>query len=81
MKPIKTESTNSILKPPEGDKTTIELPITRLISPEGFPAVESCWELSKEELEEINKTGRIYFICMGKTHPPILLSTESLAKD
>ena len=78
MKPIKTENTNSILKAPEGEKDSVEdLPITRLQYRDGIHAVESCWKLSEEELKEIIKTGKVYFVCLGDTHPPILLSTKS----
>jgi len=77
MKPVKTEFTNSALKAPEGSDGVCDLPITRLVSPEGYPAVESCWELSKEELEKVKETGKIYFVCMGKTHPPISLAIKS----
>lgn len=78
MKAVKTEKTNSTLKPPEGSKNVIDLPITRLVLYDGCPAVESCWELSKEELEKVKETGKIYFACMGEIHPPILLSVKSL---
>jgi len=77
MKPIKTENTNSALLAPEGSKDVINLPITKLVYENGTKAVESCWELSDEELELVKKTGKIYFLCMGETHPPILLSTKS----
>ena len=78
MNPIKTEFTNSALKAPKGSTDVDELPITRLVAPNGSLAVESCWELSKEELEKVKETGKIYFACMGETHPSILLSTKSL---
>jgi predicted phosphodiesterase len=77
MKPIKTKNSNAVLK---GSGNVIDLPITRLTFTEG-PAVESCWQLSEEELEIVKETGKIYFICMGHTHPPILLSAESYAAD
>jgi len=77
MKPVKTEFTNSTLKAPEGSDDVIDLPITTLVYPDGSHAVESCWKLSKEELEKIIETGKVYFVCMGKTHPPILLSIKS----
>lgn len=78
MKPIKDKHTNSVLKAPKGQEDTVlDLPITRLKYQDGSQAVESCWQLSKEELEEINKSGKIYFVCMGRTHPPILLSSKS----
>ena len=36
----------------------------------GLPAVVSCWKVTMEELEEINKTGRIWLVIMGATMPP-----------
>ena len=77
MKPVKTENTNSILKAPVGSDNVVDLPITQLEYIDGSKAVESCWELSKEELEKVNETGRVYFVCMGRTHPPIFLSAKS----
>lgn len=77
MKPIKTENSNSILRAPEGSENVDDLPITRLEFTDGTRAVESCWELSEEELEIIKKTGRVYFLAIGVTHPPILLSAKS----
>jgi len=79
MKPIETEHTNSILKAPPGQENEVmDLPITRLQFDDDLSGVESCWELSKEELDEVTRTGRVYFTCMGDTHPPILLTTKSL---
>lgn len=77
MKPIETENTNSILRAPEDSENVIDLPITRLKYNDGQNAVESCWELSEEELKKVIETKKIYFVCMGETHPPILLSDKS----
>ena len=77
MKPIKTKNTNSILKAPEGSENVVDLPITQLKYTDGSFAVESCWKLSKEEVEKVKETGKVYFICMGRTHPPIFLSSKS----
>lgn len=77
MRPVKTENTNSILKAPKEGTSVVDLPITRLEYSNGSNAVESCWELSEEELNRIIKTKKVYFVCMGVTHPPILLSTKS----
>ncbi|MEX0083547.1 hypothetical protein AB2T90_14040 [Clostridium butyricum] len=78
MKPVKTKNTNCTLKGNNDD--VIDLPVTRFEYDDGTPAVESCWELSQEELKEIKKTGRLYFRCFGNTHPPILLSSDSIFK-
>lgn len=38
----------------------------------------SAWELNKEELELIQKTGRIYLsILSGQTQPPVWLAVEN----
>ena len=74
MKPVKTENSNSVLK---GYENVADLPITRLKYEDESHVVESCWELSKEELEKVKETGRVYFVCIGDTHPPILLSVKS----
>lgn len=35
------------------------------------PVVISCWKLTKEELEEVNKTGRIWLYIYGEGMPPV----------
>lgn len=37
----------------------------------------SCWKLTKEELEQVNKTGVIWFSVMGQSQPPIWLGTDN----
>ncbi len=36
------------------------------------PSYLSCWKLTKEELEEINKTGRVWLICVN-VMPPVMV--------
>lgn len=82
MKAIVTEHTNSVLMAPENQKDEVaDLPIARVQFQDGTRAVESCWELSKEEIEEVKRTGRVYFVCMGDTHPPIVLRNKSLLEE
>lgn len=77
MKPIKTINTNSVLRAPEGIENVDDLPITKLEFSDGLHAIESCWKLSESELDEVKRTGRVYFLALGDIHPPILLSTKS----
>jgi hypothetical protein len=42
-----------------------------------FPAIISCWKLSKEDLEEINRTGVIWLSITGTGMPPVSLFTEN----
>lgn len=82
MKAVATKHTNSILRAPEEQKDNVaDLPITRVQFQDRTRAVESCWELSKEEIEEVMRTGRVYFVCMGDTHPPIVLRNKSLLEE
>lgn len=38
------------------------------------PVVISCWKITKEELEEIQRTGRVWLTVIGETMPPALVS-------
>lgn len=40
---------------------------------DGLPLVVSCWKPTKEELEEINRTGRMWLVVCGVTMPPVVL--------
>ena len=40
----------------------------------GQPVVISCWKMTKEELEEINRTGRVWMGMFGTVAPPMWLS-------
>jgi hypothetical protein len=79
LEAVRTSTTNCILKGCSED--VFDLPVTRLEYPDGTKAVESCWELSIEEIDEIARTGKIYFLCLGTTHPPIMLKVEPEIKE
>lgn len=51
MKPVITETTNTFLKAPLENPEVIDLPITRFKFDNGTIGIESCWELSEEELK------------------------------
>ena len=73
MKPIKTEHSNAVFVK-EG---CLDLPGTEYKYDDGTPGVETCWELSPEELEQVKKTGRIFLYTLGSSVPPMFLSTKS----
>lgn len=77
MIPVRTDTTNCILKGPTEDVQ--DLPVTRFTVNGTIPAVESCWALTPEELKQVIKSGNIYFSVYGNTHPPIYIGTESIA--
>lgn len=48
--------------------------------PDG-PCNVSCWELTPEELAEVNRTGRVFLSVMsGRTFYPALLGSESVVR-
>ena len=44
---------------------------------DNYPVVISCWKLTKEELEEINKTGRVWLTVFGRGMPPVALTVDT----
>jgi len=74
MTPVKFKEQNQQLGPPPGmsEEECQPLPVFT----DGKQCI-SCWELSKEDIEKVNKTGRIWLSVMsGLTQPPVWLSTE-----
>ena len=54
--------------------TVYALHVHRYQDLDGQRQVLSKWELTPEELEEVKRTGVIWFNCWGPTHPPIWIS-------
>lgn len=79
MKAIETIETNAVLKAPPGAKNVYDLPVARLVFEDGVKAIESCWELSDEEIQIITSTKRVYLVVLGVTHPPLSLEIASSA--
>ena len=74
MKPVKTETCNAVYTL-EGCQ---DLPVTRYTNADKHEeGVESCWELTPEEIEQVQKTGKVYLYIQGNVVPPVLLTTES----
>lgn len=65
-----------ILGKPQGmtDEQCGSLPIFRDIE---HNQMISCFELTQDEIEEIQKTGRIYLGVAGMNHPPVWLQVET----
>jgi len=72
MKPINFKQSNEELKAPLGLEEKVgALPV---YSDPDEEHMVSCWEPSKEELEEIAKTGKIWLHIWARTTYPISLS-------
>ena len=59
------------------DEQCHALQVWRGQAADGTPLVVSKWQLSVEDLKEINEKGVIYLGVIGYTMPPVWLVTES----
>lgn len=72
MKPIRTKTTNAIYEA-EGCG---DLPVT-YYKEDDEVYIESCWELTSEEIKQVQETGKIYLSIRSEVVPPVSLSTET----
>lgn len=72
------EEANLILRAPTPEDaaagTVYDLHVHRYRDLDGQPNVISKWQLTLEELEEVKRTGVVWFSCWGETHPPIWIT-------
>lgn len=74
MKPVETNTCNAIYSL-EGCH---DLPVTKYINANnGEEGIESVWELTPDEIKQIQETGKVYLYIQGAAVPPVLLTTES----
>lgn len=45
---------------------------------DGILVMQSCWKLTAEEIEEVNRTGRIWLGLCTNLHPAVILSGHRL---
>lgn len=69
------EGANEILRAPKGDDNCKDLECFK----DGKNTI-SCWRLTDEEIAEVSKTGVIWFLASGNTHPPIYISGKALVE-
>lgn len=71
MMPSAFDEENAVLDPPPGGRMGIEsLSVCQTVDHVGTPVVVSCWKATREELDEIARTGRVWLIIMGETMAP-----------
>lgn len=74
MIPVRTDNTNTVFK----GEGCHDLPCTGYTYDDGVTkGIETCWELSAEELEEVIKSRRIFVYVMGSRIQPLFLSVKS----
>lgn len=73
MIPASFTESNNFVRAPEGMEEDCEPLSVMQGQVNNYPVVMSCWKLTQEELNEINKTGRVWLLVMGETMPPVKL--------
>lgn len=74
---VKFPGANSILTAPPGAENVSDLHTFK----NGVSCV-SCWQLSDDELAEVQRTGRVFLSVMsGRTQPPVFVGSESAVRE
>lgn len=76
MVPTSFAESNGTLDPPRGMEDCCDPLAVAYGKLNEMPVVVSCWKLTKEELEEINRTGRVWLVVVGETQPPVALQVK-----
>lgn len=70
--PVEFDGSNMVLRAPEGAENVSDLPTFT----NGMCSV-SCWQLSKEEIAEVARTGRVFLsVFSGRSQPPVFVGAE-----
>lgn len=79
MLPTDFKERNFVFNKPQEmtDEECMSLPVFRGNTSDGYPCIISCWKFSKEDLDEIQKTGCIWLSISGNGMPPVSLFTEN----
>jgi hypothetical protein len=68
------ESTEALGKPPSLSEDVCDpLSIARVVW-HGQPSIVSCWKLEPGDLEEIQRTGRVWLMVMGHCMTPVAVA-------
>lgn len=79
MLPVTFEEQNLIFVKP-GDMTEEQcgsLPVWAGKDADGVPVIISCWQPSREDLQELMETGRLWLVVTGSVQPPVRITTEN----
>ena len=72
---INFTGSNLTLKAPPGRDDVEDLHVMR-----NRAGVISCWQLEPEEIEEVQRTGKIYLEILGPTMAPAFVGAESVMR-
>lgn len=78
MKPIHFPESNFEFQKPANmpEDQCGNLPVFKGKTDEGYPVIISCFELSPEEIAEVQKTGKIWLHVCSHGMPPVFAGTE-----
>lgn len=75
--PINFAGSNVVMHAPAGAENVQDMHVFRTRH-----SCVSCWEFSAAELEEINRTGRIFLsVLAGGQQPPVYVGSESTCRE
>jgi hypothetical protein len=71
--PSSFDESNHVLSRPMSmtDEECVPLSVLQTETEDGHPVTVSCWKLTEEELQEINRTGRVWLMVCGDSIPPV----------
>jgi hypothetical protein len=73
--PASFPESNEYLSRPAGLENAVDpLSVACVSVGEGVEAIISCWKFSQEELDEVNRTGRVWLGVLGLDHPPVFVA-------
>lgn len=76
MEACNFEESNAVLSKPDcmtHEECTPLCVYQGVESTQNMPVIISCWKITKEELEILQKTGRIWLHVLGTAMPPLAL--------
>ncbi|MUO30799.1 MULTISPECIES: hypothetical protein [Rhizobium/Agrobacterium group] len=75
--PVKFDGANMVLRAPAGQEETVSDLYTYT---NGHCSV-SCWQLTADELAEVNRTGRLFLsVFFGRSQPPVFIRDEEAVR-
>lgn len=79
MIPVAFDEENTILQTPPGTPIENCEAISVFAGPNegGYPVIVSCWKMTREEVDEVQRTGRIWMTVLGYGMQPVVLSGTS----
>lgn len=79
MEAASFDQANCVLSPPSAMTADECMPLSvfRGMYSDGQRVVISCWKPTRDEIEEIKRTGRIWLSVLGEGMPPVALTTQN----